>query len=336
MMTPSTDDAGLFVERLAAWGERPAVVTDAGDRLTYVALNAAVRAAAETLDGAPGMVAVEAGNDLGALVAYLAALLSRCPVLLLAPGAAASDDRILKAFPPRHAWRDGVWVSGPATNALPPHPDLCLLLSTSGTTGSPKLVRLSRRNIESNAQAICEYLELGPDERAITALPFHYSFGMSIVNSHLAAGATLLLTAASVTRDAFWRFFETERATSLAGVPHTFELLDQIGFRARSFPHLRYLTQAGGRMPVDSVRVYADWARERGLRFYVMYGQTEASPRIAYVPPDRLREHPDCIGVPVPGGRIRLLDDGRPTLGIVRLWASGSPRLLQFPYGAIF
>ena len=170
-------------------------------------------------------------------------------------------------------------------------------------------MRLSRENLGSNAAAIAEYLQLTSTERAITALPFHYSYGMSVINSHLAVGATLLLTDESVASPKFWEFFAKQGATSVAGVPYTFDLLDRIGFRDKDLPKLRYITQAGGRLAAEKVRAYAQWAKDRGVRFYVMYGQTEAAPRMSYVPPEMLPENPDCIGRPIPGGKFKIINE---------------------------
>nr|WP_229499325.1 AMP-binding protein [Pseudoduganella ginsengisoli] len=191
------------------------------------------------------------------------------------------------------------------------HPDLCVLLSTSGTTGSPKLVRLSRKNIEANAGAIATYLGLTPDDRAITTLPLYYSYGMSVLNSHLFAGATVLLTERALSENEFWQFFESGGATSFSGVPFSFDVLERISFRTKNYPTLRYIAQAGGRLPAEQVRQYGTWARDHGKQLFVMYGQTEAAPRMAYLPPDLVLNNTECIGLPVPGGEFLLAgDDG--------------------------
>jgi hypothetical protein len=187
------------------------------------------------------------------------------------------------------------------------HPDLCLLLSTSGSTGSPKLVRLSHTNVESNAEAIASYLDIRPTDRAITTLPMTYCYGLSVINSYLASGATVLLSNDSVVDGAFWERVRRERVTSFAGVPFTFELLDRIGFAEMDLPSLRYVTQAGGRLAPDMVRRYAEIGARRGFQFFVMYGQTEATARMAYVPPDQLLANPNVIGVPIPGGAFELV-----------------------------
>ena len=145
------------------------------------------------------------------------------------------------------------------------HPDLALLLSTSGSTGSPKLVRLSHRNLATNTAAIAEYLDIRETDRAATTLPMSYCYGLSVVHSHLLRGAGLILTDHSVVDDEFWELFRRHRGTAFAGVPYTFEMLERIGAQALDLPHLRYVTQAGGRMPPERVQLFAELGRAAGL-----------------------------------------------------------------------
>lgn len=254
---------------------------------------------------------VTAGNEVDPLVTYLAAVSGGHVVLFVADDAnTGRGDALVAAFDP------DVVVSGPSRGWVMTerregsrhvlHPDLALLGSTSGSTGSPKLVRLSFDNLLSNAQAIAEYLRLSPGDRAATTLPLQYCYGLSVVNSHLVSGASLLLTKRSVTEEAFWSEFAAAGATSFAGVPYTFELLDASGFADRRLPSLRYVTQAGGRLAPDAVRHHADLARRRGYEFFVMYGQTEATARMAYVPPELAGSAAGAIGRPIPGGTLRV------------------------------
>ena len=128
------------------------------------------------------------------------------------------------------------------------HPALGLLLSTSGSTGSPRMVRLSREALDANARSIAAYLTLSGDERAITSLPMNYSYGLSVINSHLAAGGTLVLNNNSVMSREFLQRLEDHRVTSLAGVPSMYQMLARTGFFKRPAPALRTLTQAGGKL----------------------------------------------------------------------------------------
>ena len=143
----------------------------------------------------------------------------------------------------------------------------------------------------------------------MTVLPFTYSYGLSVITSHLLTGASICLTSASVMDDAFWKQFESQGATSFAGVPRTFELLERSGFLNKQYDTLKYFTQAGGRLDPDKVQIFARYAAQKNLRFYVMYGQTEASPRMAYLPPEMTLRHPDAIGIPIPNGQFTLEDD---------------------------
>ena len=298
----ATADLG-FAGALVAHGSRVAVVTSGGS-LTYRELDRRVCAAADRLGTTRRLVLLATGNDLESLVAYLAALRGGHPVLLCPPGqvealTAAYDPDVVVA---------GDWTERRVGTAHELHPELALLLSTSGSTGSPKLVRLSADNLRANAEAIAEYLDIRPGDRSITSLPMHYCYGLSVVNSNLSRGAGLVLTDRSVVDPAFWAAVREHGVTGLHGVPHTFDLLDGIGFAGMDVPSLRYVTQAGGRLAPEKVAAYAALGEARGWRFFVMYGQTEATARMAYLPPELARAHPSAIGVPVPGGSFDVVD----------------------------
>ncbi|WP_107840300.1 AMP-binding protein [Metasolibacillus meyeri] len=186
------------------------------------------------------------------------------------------------------------------------HSDLAILLSTSGTTGSQKFVRLSYSNIRANAQSIIEYLEISEQECAVMNLPLSYSYGMSIVNSHLLAGASILLTDMSVMEKPFWELVKEHKATSLAGVPFTYQMLHRVGFMKMDLPHLKVLTQAGGRLNEKFVQAFGEYAKEHSKRFYIMYGQTEAAPRMSYIPYDKVLEKSGTIGIAIPAGQLSV------------------------------
>lgn len=189
-----------------------------------------------------------------------------------------------------------------------PEPDarLALLLNTSGSTGSSKLVRLSADALAANAASIVEYLGLRADDRAITTLPLAYSFGMSILNSHLLAGGSVVLSNYAVVNREFWDLARESRITSLSGVPATFEMLRRIDFSRQGLGSLRMFTQAGGRLRDDLIRHFHKLAQDHGQSLFVMYGQTEAAPRISYVPPSRLANKVGSIGIAVPGGTLAV------------------------------
>ncbi|MCR8671610.1 AMP-binding protein, partial [Agrococcus sp. HG114] len=191
------------------------------------------------------------------------------------------------------------------------HPDLALLLSTSGSTGSPKLARLSWENVRSNARGIAAALGLRESDRAITTLPLHYCFGLSVLHSHLVAGASVVLREGSVTDAALWRAVDELAVTTLAVVPHSIDLLESTGELDRPHPSLRLLTQAGGRLAPERVRALARSGGPRGRGLAVMYGQTEATARICVLDPALAASSPDAVGEPIPGTSVRL-DTGVP------------------------
>ncbi len=310
-MTAQPELARVAFTDLARHGDRPAVLTTDGT-VTYRELAALVDKTAARLGTERRLVVLVAGNDLDSLVGYLAALSGGHPLLLAPADKPEALASLVNAYDPDALLWPGGGGGAPMLQERRPgtrhdlHPDLALLLSTSGSTGSPKLVRLSHTNLSANAEAIAEYLHIGPDDRAATTLPLHYCYGLSVVNSHLIRGAGLVLTDLSVVDPCFWDLFRDQRATSFAAVPYTFDLLERVGFADKDLPRLRYVTQAGGRLAPEKVRSWAETGQRRGWDLFVMYGATEATARMAYLPPDLAADHAETIGVPVPGGTFRI------------------------------
>lgn len=296
-----------FASRLAGYGERAAVLSPAGE-LRYRELADKVNTVVERLGPGRRLVLLIADNTIDSLVTYLAALAVGQPLLMVPAGNPDHVDAMIAAYDPDIVVNPGQgrFQERRRETAHLLHPDLALLLSTSGSTGAPKLVRLSHQNLQANAESIAEYLGIRPGDRAATTLPMHYCYGLSVINSHLLCGASLILTELSVVDECFWDLFRAHRATNFAGVPYTFDLLDTIGFDRMRLPHLRYITQAGGRLAPERVRRYAQLGRKAGWDFVVMYGQTEATARMAYLPPRLAESQPSAVGVPIPGGSMRL------------------------------
>ena len=257
------------------------------------------------------LIAIEISARSPVITAYLAALAAGHVVLIGAPDSLTSGSPLIEHYAPNLMIKmadDDCSLTPLSQRPIDLHPDLALLLSTSGTTGDPKLVRLSAENLASNAAAIAEYLRLAPDDRAVTTLPLHYIFGLSVLHSHLHAGAALVLTDLSVIDTGFAPLFAASRGTSISVVPHQVDLLLANGFRAGTLPGLRHIAQAGGKLAPAKVRETAALARQGGWSFFVMYGQTEASPRMAYLPADVAEAHSDSVGKAIPGGSFTLRD----------------------------
>jgi long-chain acyl-CoA synthetase len=221
-----------------------------------------------------------------------------------------SDNKL--AFDNYHisiTFRDFSLLKYSENRSMEMYSELALLLSTSGTTGSPKLVRLSHNNLIANAAAIADYLNLNPSERAITSLPMNYSFGLSIINSHLFAGASIVITSEAITQRRFWTLFNNYNVTSLSGVPYSFEILKKFRLLNIELPSLKKITQAGGKLSNDLVEYFAKLSNTRNIKFFVMYGQTEGTARLSYLAPEFILDKIGSIGKPIPNGRFDLLDE---------------------------
>ncbi len=297
-----------------------AVVCGDGDSYSYADLldlaDAWTASLREALghDG-PALVALEMPSTIEAISAYLGCLRADLAVVLAEPHTLGEESPIVQRFAPvlrircSEQGEDLNLDHVPNPAAVAPHPDVRVLLSTSGSTGEAKLVKLSGENIHSNAVSISEYLHLTPDERALVTLPLYYSYGLSVLNSHLAVGGRLILTKLSVIEPEFKTCVERHGATSMALVPHQFELLERVDPEMLPMQGMRYVTQAGGRLAPHAIRKFHDIGQVQGWDMVVMYGQTEASPRISYVPPEALPEAADTIGMAVPGGTLTLRDE---------------------------
>ncbi len=189
------------------------------------------------------------------------------------------------------------------------HPDLAILLTTSGSTGTSKLVKITYENLKANAESISSYLSINEQERPITTLPMWYSYGLSVINSHLLKEATILLTSKTIVEKDFWTFLKNQKTSSLSGVPYTFQMLKKLKFFEMSFPSLKTLTQAGGKLNDDLNKCIAKYALNSGKRFFVMYGQTEATARMSYLPPEYAVKKTGSIGLPLPGSTFKLVDE---------------------------
>lgn len=280
-----------------------------------------------------GLLCLLATNRTAAIVGYLGAMRAKVPILLLnADMHADLLSHLLAVYQPQHIWgptekllnlvelqhRQPTMAAGDYTllptgwESAPIHDNLALLVTTSGSTGSPKLVRQSYANLASNAAAIAQYLELTPESRPITSLPMHYVFGLSVINSHLHVGAPIILTEAGIMERAFWATLSEHRATTFSGIPYTFEMLRRLHFERMDVPTLSVITQAGGKLDAKNVRMFGEICAKKNIRFFVMYGAAEATSRMGYLPSDTTLDKPSSIGIPIPNGKFWLEDeDGR-------------------------
>ena len=309
---------------------RVAAIDDSCRRITYGEMVAFVGEFSKALPKRT-LIFILSENSIGSLLGYVASLSNRIvPLILSVKTEYGLFSHLKELYHPEYIWMpkgvleqyggevvfeawDYVLVkTGLATPPL--YDDLSLLLPTSGSTGSPKLVRHSYRNIEANAENVKNLFGLTSDERAMAILPMHYTMGLSVIASHLKAGATLLLSGRSLLDANFGKMLKEERATSFTGVPYSFELLMKLRFTRMDLPDLKIITQGGGKLTPEMFSALAKYAEDNGKKFIPTYGQSECTARMAYLPPELASTKICSIGIAEPGGKLSLVeDDGRET-----------------------
>jgi len=316
-----------FWDTLEQFGDRTALITENGGHITYSQLVEQ----ADEVGSAVGnrcLAFLMCRNSADAVAGYVGFLRHKIvPVLLAESLDKALIGNLLDAYHPAYFYFPSekpldlqgkkVWENGaytllrlPYEQDYPIAEELAALLTTSGSTGSPKLVRQSVKNIEANTCSIVEYLGVVPEDRAITTLPMQYTYGLSILQSHLSRGASIILTEKSLMDKQFWTLLKGQKATTFGGVPYIYEMLKKLRFGHMELPSLRYLTQAGGKLSKELSTEFSEICKQRGMKFIVMYGQTEATARMAYLPWDYAQSKAGSIGVAIPSGEFWLADAG--------------------------
>lgn len=303
-----------------------AIITEQGEKITYAKLNECCNNLTKHIKSRC-LVFHLCSNEIGSLVGYVGFLQAKIvPLMLRADLDIALLKNMIDIYLPKY-----VNVPNSMAEKLPYlqkvysnlnytllktdfdksyqlHDELALLLTTSGSTGSPKLVRQSYKNLTENTKSIVQYLKLDDTERAITSLPMNYNYGISIINTHFWVGASLILTDKSVMQKEFWQHLKDFEATSFAGVPYTYEMLDKLRFFNMKLSNLRYMTQAGGKLLPDLHHKFAKWAKDNNKKFIVMYGATEATARMGYLPAEKSLEKYGSMGIAIPDGKFSLVD----------------------------
>ncbi len=306
-----------------------AVIDDSGQRLTY----------GELLDfskefnsqiGKRTLIFILSENKSGALAGYVASLSNEIvPLVLSSETDKELLQKLLEVYQPEYIWVPTSTINDFSFECVfskfdftllktrfstsPLFSDLSLLLPTSGSTGSPKLVRHSYANVNENAKNVAKLFEISTDDNAITVLPMHYTMGLSVVSSHLYAGATVLLMKGNLTDRNFWNFIKENKGTSFTGVPYSFEILSKLRFFRMDLPNLKIITQGGGKLNADLFKAYAEFAESSGKKFIATYGQTEGTARMAYLPAELALHKIGSIGKAIPNGNLSIIDvDGNP------------------------
>lgn len=303
---------GFKVESEALFSRKddaPALINGlTGEAVSYAKLRTLVRRRADALAACSGaMLIVGASTSIEFVVDYLALMEVGATVALVATD---TSDAVLQHW--MDAYRPDAWWGlinrdsrAPSGNGREPMRE-AVLLPTSGSTGNPKFVRLTRHNLATNAAQIVEALKIDEGQRVMAHLPLHYSYGLSVLNSHLMAGSTVVLCDISSVRADFWRVMREQEVTTLPGVPFSYDLFVGMGLLTMDLPSLRHLTQAGGRLARDTILDVHSALSPRGVQFWVMYGQTEATARMSVLPPEALPERAGSVGFAVPGSSLAI------------------------------
>lgn len=319
-----------FYKDLSRFSENIAVVDDSGCELSYAQIEEFCKKVSDIVPGR-SLAFCYCENQAGSLCSYVSCLYNSIVPFLVADGIDGELNReLLDTYKPAYMFmpKDSKHFVGgyevvfeeygyvvvkcagvEAGYKVTLHEDLALLLTTSGSTGSPKLVKQSYTNIQSNAEAIVEYLKLDSNEHPITTLPMNYTYGLSVINSHMQVGATIYMTGKGIMQREFWQFFKDNEITSIAGVPYNYEMLKKLRFFRMDLPSLKTMTQAGGKLSPELHKEFAEYAKDTGKEFVVMYGQTEATARMAYLPAEKSLDKYGSMGIAIPGGRFELLDE---------------------------
>lgn len=312
----------MFLELDKKDRNKVAVVDDSGYSLTYGDICDFTEEFARHLTYRT-LIFILSENKIGSLLGYTASLSNRIvPLILSSATEEGLYKNLLEVYKPEYLWmpnaiaeRKGfesvftAWDYSLVKTGCPKVPlfdDLSLLLPTSGSTGSPKLVRHSYRNIEANADNVRCLFELDGSEKAMAILPMHYTMGLSVITSHLLAGSTLLLSGRSLLDKGFWSMLK--EATCFTGVPYSYEILTKMRFTRMDLPNLKVITQGGGKLSEEMFKILAQYAHDNGKKFIATYGQTECTARMAYLPAELALTKICSIGFAEPGGQLSIID----------------------------
>lgn len=301
--------------------DKVAAIDDSGRSITYGEICDFAKEFAKHLPQR-SLMFILSENYIGSLLGYTAALSNRIvPLVISATTEEGLYNHLYELYRPEYLWMPQAKAEGKVVvfsawdyclvktgnQPTPMYDELSLLLPTSGSTGSPKLVRHSYRNIEANADNVRRLFKLDGTEKAMAILPMHYTMGLSVIASHLLAGATLLLSNRSLLDKGFWATLK--EATSFTGVPYSYEILTKMRFTRMDLPNLKVITQGGGKLTEAMWNTLAQYAKDKGKQFIATYGQSECTARMAYLPAELAIEKICSIGIAEPGGQLSIVDD---------------------------
>ena len=275
------------------------------------------------------LILIISENTLGSLLAYIFCIINNHVAIII--DSKTNKKNILKVFKnyepnyiflskeiktifnkkclEKYSFFDQILLKNKINKKKKLNKNLSVLLSTSGSMGSIKFVKLSRNNLKINTDSIINYLKINNKDSAITNLPISYSYMISVINTHLEAGGSIIISKYSLIEKKFWKILKNSKVTSFNGVPYTYEMLIRIGIKNIKINSLKYLTQAGGKLEKNKLKEIINFCKKHNIKFFSMYGQTEASPRISYLKPEFSEKKIGSIGKGLSGNKIYIIND---------------------------
>lgn len=317
-----------YIYNNKGWDTKCAFITDQGKKVTYELLRNMVNDLANSLLGNTIAIAI-LSNDLNSIIFYLACLQRKIVPIILNPFISINQiQQYIQKYDPEYIFFSqqnsdinneilkyhyceienlSVWYifENQRSRCKKINEELAILLPTSGTTHISKLVRISRKNLFDNTRKICETLKINESDIAVTSLPISYTYGLSILNTHLSCHATILLTNKSVLQKSFWEISNQYHVTSFAGVPYTYELLEKSGHLKKETTIKTY-TQAGGKLSLRLQDLFVQQCKKTDKKFYVMYGQTEATARMSVLQMEDAERKSGSVGQAIAGGNFQI------------------------------
>ncbi len=302
-----------------------ALLDNEGYSLTYGALAEEMTKFAQIIP-ARAILFILCRNTVGAMTGYLGAIEKTAVPLTLSDAIdRALLDRLMETYTPAYLWIPserkeefegedlysafGYTLLATGNEIYPVHDELQFLMTTSGSTGSPKLVRYKKGNLLANARNVAAAFGWTQKERPVCDLGMQYTMGLNVINTHLYVGATVLLTTYNLFSAEFWDYVKENRATNFTGVPFSYDILFRLHFDRMDLPYLTTFSEGGGKLTDARFRQMAEYAEKTGKRFIASFGTTETSARMACLPAELAMEKTGSIGRAIPEGRLFLVDE---------------------------
>ena len=312
-----------FIE-LKKFKKKTALILDNDEEVSYLNLNNKVEKLRKNIKK-NSLIFILCNNDLETIAMYLACLRNKTICLLIEENLNLEYlKKLIKIYKPEYIfsdykkkinnfkiifkYRNKTLFKNKEIKKKEYNSKLSVLLTTSGSTGTPKLAKLSYDNLNFNAISISKYSNISSKDVMVTTLNPAYSFGLSMINSHLLKGAKIILNKYSIISKNFFEKLSEFKVSTVGGVPFMYEIFDRLKiFEKKNF--INKLLQAGGSLNIDLQKKFANICNKKKIRFFIMYGQTEASPRISYLPPEKFSKKIGSIGIPIPQGKIEIVDE---------------------------